>query len=625
MERVRGDLAIMGINDFVWGNIYDGAGANPATTTGGANYTIPWIYINPTSTTAISVIIMTPATTPGSYAGVIYSSGSTPSDPDFTFTDTNGIFSKTGLTPGTTYTIRARCYSGSTGNGTYGAYAYQVFTMPKPATVATVVQTVSSSQTPNNTIYNPLYGTFSTGERDSVFNPTSLTDFSNSSVNDPYGVDMSNVPTAPRPSGTSIATSNNKTVTKSLFTVTSKDASNDTYSLVEKVLPITTNSSYYSFGTSLFFESLVANTSSGGGIGFFTNPLGTGGYFVLIKTTANTNEKNPKDVSIIKVVGNQAYVLKDDQETSAKRLGGIYGAVNYKVDIKVEINSGIVIIDAYVNNVKITARDIPVAGSTNPAENILPVTSRVAMFTNKGKTSFDYIYAMPTTKAYHESTSLLDIYKGQFGSATLDFMFGEKVLSNSSSANIANGVIEEFGTIAREIRYISAKFESRPGYPLYTSTGINPHIQVLGQKLSSFGAELYVINNAGIFTPLDDGNLSSFTVVGNYIVQSGQQEYSEKLANEFSSQEPVAFQSTWIQNEDDAKSLSKWIKNQWSKQQQVIDIETFSNPLLSIGDIVSVKYANNNLDGTGKFLITNVSQNYSQGLETSIKVRSIYS
>ena len=148
----------MGINDFVWGNIYDGAGANPATTTGGANYTIPWIHINPTSTTEISVIIMTPATTPGSYAGVIYSSGSTPSDPDFTFTDANGIFSKTGLTPGQTYTIRARCYSGSTGNGTYGAYAYQVFTMPKPATVATVVQTVSGSQTPKNTTYNPLTG-----------------------------------------------------------------------------------------------------------------------------------------------------------------------------------------------------------------------------------------------------------------------------------------------------------------------------------------------------------------------------------------------------------------------------------------------------------------------------------
>jgi hypothetical protein len=625
MERVRGDLAIMAIGNIIWGNIYDGAGANPATTTGAADYTIPWIYVNPTSTTEISVIIMTPATTPGSYAGVIYSSGSTASDPDFTFTDTNGIFSKTGLIPGTTYTIRARCYSGSAGNGTYGAYAYEVFTMPKPATVATVVQTVSGSQTPNNTTYDPLSGTFRTDSSASAFNPSTGTDFSNSDVNDPSGIDTSSIPAVPRPSGTSIATSNNKTVTKSLFTVTSKDTLNETYSLVEKVLPITTTSSYYSFGTSLFFDSLVANTSSGGGIGFFTTPCGTGGYFLLIKTTANTNEKNPKDVSIIKVVGNQAYPLRDDQETSAKRLGGIYGAVNYKVDIKVEINSGIVIIDAYVNNVKITARDIPVAGSTNPAENILPVTNRVAMFTNKGKTSFDYIYAMPTTKEYYESTSLLDIYQGQFGSATLNFMFGEKLLGNASSANIANGVIEEFGTIAREIRYVSAKFESRPGYPLYTSTGINPHIQVLGQKLSSFGAELYVINNAGVFTPLDDGNLSSFTVVGNYIVQSGQQEYSEKLANEFSNQEPVAFQSTWIQNEDDAKSLSKWIKNQWSKQQQVLNIEIFSNPLLSIGDIVSVKYTNNNLDGTGKFVVTNVSQNYSEGLGTSITVRSIYS
>jgi hypothetical protein len=126
--------------------------------------------------------------------------------------------------------------------------------------------------------------------------------------------------------------------------------------------------------------------------------------------------------------------------------------------------------------------------------------------------------------------------------------------------------------------------------------------------------------------PLDDGGFHSFTVVGNYVVPTGQHEYTEKLANENSDTEPVIFESAWIQTEPDAKRLAAWIKTQWSKQQQTISASVFSNPAISVGDIITVSYPDNDLDGLGKFVVQSVSQSYGEGgLETSIVARSLNS
>jgi len=89
--------------------------------------------------------------------------------------------------------------------------------------------------------------------------------------------------------------------------------------------------------------------------------------------------------------------------------------------------------------------------------------------------------------------------------------------------------------------------------------------------------------------------------------------------------EPATFQSVWIQSEADAKALYGWIKDQWSKQQQSINMEIFGNPAIEVGDIITVNYPKNDLDGTKKFLVTNVTTSFEEGVSTSITARSIYS
>lgn len=433
----------------------------------------------------------------------------------------------------------------------------------------------------------------------------------------------------PSNTSTSSAEAGNNKVSKSLFTITNNSKDTTKYSLAEKTFNFSTSEKYYSFGTSMFFQSTVDATEAGGGIGFFASANGLNGYYVLVQTTSNLSSKDDREIKILKVVNGKIIQMQDTQTTVEKQISGVYGGTAYKLDIKVKIEtvSGIDfrVIDVYVNGRKITAIDKSATTETDPEKKVLPVTSRLAMFSMIGKSNFDYIYAIPLTEEKYKNGPLYNVYTGQYANTTLDFLFGDKVLSNLGSSSTTAGIVEEFGTTARELRKVSVKYNSRPGYPIYPSTGVNNFIQIIGSKLSSFGAEVYLLNNAGTYVPLDDAGMSSFSIIGNYVVQSGQHDYLESSINEYTTPEPVIFESTWIQTEADARGVSKWIKNQWSKQQRVVDLTVFANPLVSVGDVITINYPSNDLDGTQKFIVTSVANTYNQGLETTLTARSIYS
>ena len=594
------------------------------------DYTIPYITITTTTPTNAAVVIGTPADTPLSYKAD-YSI-----DPAFgtiagTVTSANGIFSLTTLLAGQKYYIRARAYAGASATGAYGEYLVEQFTMPVVSTVGSVGTTTNSSTTPTNVsaaemqrivakLNSSGIGTLTDAERILIGLPPLSSGGTNASPSNP-----AQGSTAISTAGTSIAISGNSQVARSLFTVSNNAKELDKVSLVEKDMSISTSGAYYSFGTTLFFQSSVGDTKSTGGIGFFTSNGGSSGYFVELKTTSNLANKDDKEVLVYKVANNKKVRLPDTQTGVAKSFNGLYGGQSYKVDVKVQVQSTKVIINVYVNNLIITATDTTQINTTDPAKIILPKTSKMAMFCSYGKSNFDYIYSIPLTQEQYEKPNLLNIYNGQFNSSSINFLYGEKVLNNFNKTTVTNGKLEEFGTIARELRKVSVKYNSRPAFPIYPSVGINSFIEVVGSKLGSFGAEVYLLNNAGTYVPLDDSGMSSFSIIGNYISESGQYEYTDTLSNECDNPEPATFDSRWIQSEPDAKAMSEWIKKQWSKQQIVVSMKVFGNPLISVGDVITVKYASNDLDGTQKFIVTNVTNSYSEGLETSITCRSIYS
>jgi len=416
-----------------------------------------------------------------------------------------------------------------------------------------------------------------------------------------------------KPSGT-------KLIQKSLFQIVSSGSSSkkNNYSVAVKNMPINSSGQYYNFGTGLFFKGVEKDTKGAGGIGFFTNPNGLDGYYIKLETTSNLPESgSDRPLSIFKVKNGVITQLKDSQEPgSNKSLAYLAQGVSYKVDIRVQATASVVVIDAFINNFKVTAVD---------SSNVLSPTSNVALFSNSNSTFFDYVHAIPLNEDQYKNGVISNQYSGRFGSTTLDFLYGDKLSSGFENSGISGGAVDEFGTVARELLKVNIKYDSRPAFPIITSLGLNQFVELLGYRLNSFGAEVYVLNNAGTFIPLDDSRFASFSIIGNTLVQSGQNEYLDKTVNEFTAPEQVTFESVWIQKESDAKSLSEWIRGQWSKKQSVCELEIFSNPLISVGDIVTINYPSNGLDETQKFIVLGISNSFDGGLSTKITTRSIYS
>jgi hypothetical protein len=187
--------------------------------------------------------------------------------------------------------------------------------------------------------------------------------------------------------------------------------------------------------------------------------------------------------------------------------------------------------------------------------------------------------------------------------------------------------------VAREIKRITFRY-SNPGFPKFSQVILNPNVSVVGQSLDSFTADVFVINNSGAFTPLSDGTEKRFSIVGDSIQTKDAFEYIDPTLSEEDKKQGIVFDSTWIQKDSEAKSLHDWIRKQWSKQQRVVDIESFFNPLLEIGDLIEISYPDNGLyssedtvpsgQSVGKYVVIQVSNSSDLGSGTKVRARSIF-
>lgn len=390
------------------------------------------------------------------------------------------------------------------------------------------------------------------------------------------------------------------------------------------------STAYYSFGGSIFMKNSIENTNAVGGIGFFITPEAARGYYIIIETTASAASFNRKAVRIVKFYGNQLFNLRESGVRTESTIEGIYGGRTYNIDVKVKVSLQSVTINAYINGYKITYTDSTtnntVKGSTGLIES-LQATDRVALLCGRGTVAYDYVYGNTITKTnYDDSAYKINLYQGQFNNDLINTSFGDLIYTDRDDEIDAKGTaIDEFGTVVREIVKSSIKFDTRPAYPVLWSTGANPNAVLLGTKVSSFGAEAYVLNNSSTTIPLQDDLGNALYVYGNSLGSSGTLEYVSNELAEYANPEPVIFESRWLQNLSDVKSLADWIKSKTVvvNRGRVVNLKVFGNPLISVGDIISIKHTYVGLAGTENFIVTNVSQEYSEGLETSITCRSL--
>ena len=385
---------------------------------------------------------------------------------------------------------------------------------------------------------------------------------------------------------------------------------------------------YYNFGTTMYLQSNANPASAkypkqGGGLGFFISSDARDGYYVLVETTSSAASSNQKNIRIVKMKDCVLKTIVDSQKTDYTTLSGIFANQSYNIDVKVKVLDYKIYIDAYINGFKISATD----EATYINGRLIEPETGVSLICHLPNTTtlYDYVYGLNMTKPQYEYSKLnKNTYQGQFSNDLLSTSFGDIIYnSNSQEDNINQTSMDEFGTVVREIAKVNIKFDSRPAYPIKWTTGMNSFAKILGSKISNFGGEAYVLNNTSTTIPLADNGFNNFYIFGNTLGQSGQLEYSTDQSEEYAVKEPVIFESKWLQSLSDVESLAKWIKTQIINKGKIVDMNIFGNPLISIGDIVSVKYPYQGFEGTEKLIVTNVSHSYNNGLETVVNCRTL--
>ena len=393
------------------------------------------------------------------------------------------------------------------------------------------------------------------------------------------------------------------------------------------------NAGYFSFGTSLIMKDTLENTLHAGGVGFFLNESATSGYYIIMESTSSASAiLDKKSVRIEKWIGSNKIPLKEVGTRTESTIEGIFGGRTYNVDVKVKIDNQSVTITAFINGYGITVTDTTykINNKVQIKSTILPPSKKMGLVCTRGEVAFDYGYANTLTPfQYEDRISELNIYQGQFNNDLINTSYGDLIyMANYQADEISTGnkkavAVDEFGTVVREIIKRDVSFNKRPAYPTMWSTGINPFAKILGNKISNFGSQIFVMNNTSQTIPLSNGAEASFLLLGNSLGNSGELEYSTDELNDYVNKEPAVFISSWLQNESDVKSLANWIKSNVVNKGKVINMTIFGNPLISVGDIVSIKNVYQGLAGTESFIVTEVKHSFSEGLETSITCRTL--
>ena len=435
---------------------------------------------------------------------------------------------------------------------------------------------------------------------------------------------------------------------KSYLTLSNTNTAAKSYSLIRKpfsavTVPSSTNvtvtgesgpvtvksytESYFNFGTTMFIQSDITATNGkypkqGGGLGFFINQLGTSGYFVLLETLSSASSTGQKTIRIVRMKNGVLTTLSDSQKTNQTTLSAVFGNQSNVIDVKVKLLGKNIYINAYINGFKISAVDQATAVNAG----LIEPTTNVGLICHLPSTTatYDYVYGINSNKERYLAGDS-NIYQGQFSNDLINTAFGDIIYNANAGEDIpvTKTSIDEFGTVVREIVKVTTKFDNRPSYPIKWSTGMNKFAKILGSKISNFGGEAYVLNNSSSTIPLADGGFSSFYIYGNTLGQSGQLEYSTDDSADYQNKEPIIFESKWIQTLSDAKALATWIKDNVINRGKIVDLSIFGNPIIAVGDIITINYPYNGFTGSEKLIVTNVTQSYFEGLETTISCRTL--
>lgn len=294
-------------------------------------------------------------------------------------------------------------------------------------------------------------------------------------------------------------------------------------------------------------------------------------------------------------------------------------------------------------------------------QNPLPAYSNIALFTRgSSRAMFENVYALCNNYSQNTSFSLGAPVNSAFGDIEIDA--NESFRKYSISGLIQNTYLtgigsseppkydiyfEEFGSIMREAAVFNFKYDK--AYPAL-SAKISPTFNkmksyvVSGFRAGSYGAEFLIFNTTDAPITLDETSGNYLRIQGitftqqsennltvdeyfnkNTLVSNPQfvadrlisnpykfkQDYQDiKLSRMTHGKRDFALETVYIQSQDEASSLMKWLVEKVTKPRRSIGVKIFSIPTIQLGDIVSVDYKENDIsmasDPNNRFVVYNI-------------------
>ena len=145
---------------------------------------------------------------------------------------------------------------------------------------------------------------------------------------------------------------------------------------------------------------------------------------------------------------------------------------------------------------------------------------------------------------------------------------------------------------------------------------------------TGFRAKLAIANNAPhlVFLRKESDDLNQFTINLNLwtheIVAPSDPEILERIIVESNPSEVVQLDSQWIQSKEAAYKMLKIVEMGLEGFSKTVSLSIFGNPLIQVGDIITLSYSLNGIDGQ-KYMVQSVAHSFSSGLSTSLKMNRI--
>jgi hypothetical protein len=291
----------------------------------------------------------------------------------------------------------------------------------------------------------------------------------------------------------------------------------------------------------------------------------------------------------------------------------------------------------------------------------LPIYSDVALFTRgSSRIMFENVYALCNNYSQNTSFSLGAPVNSVFGDTEIDVneSFRKYAVSGLIQNTYLSGIgsseppkydiyFEEFGSIMREAAVFNFKYDK--AYPALTAK-ISPTFNrikgyvVSGFRAGSYGAEFLVFNATdtalsldetsgnylrvqGItFTQQSDNNLTVDEYFNRNSLESNPQFVADRLiSNPFKFKQDYqdiklsrmtygkrdfSLDTQYIQSQDEASSLMKWMIEKTTKPRKSVGVRIFAIPTIQLGDIVSLDYKENNISmassPANRFVVYNI-------------------